>query len=461
MGATISIKNNQVDGVLNLIFNDNGKINGDFRLANITDDDSLVDATLKIDISDLSPYATLIPSIEIPGGTLTGELTLANRLKKPSIKTLLDINIPIMHVYPLNTEWQDLSLNLRSSDINQFTVNATMKAGEGQLAIDGEISGTETDGWQSQLKVTGNNALLANNANQRLVANPDLNIEASLALVSITGELLIPEAALSFKAQPSRLNMTKDAIIHNLPAEETNEKQKREPDLLIDIVIKLGDEVTFLAYGLDTNINGELSLRKRVDENILGQGELQLVDGTYKAYGQDLQIERGLLQFTGNIMQPTVDLNAFRQVGNVKAGIEVTGPVDKLRSRLYSEPTLTDAEILSYLIRGKALNEMNETDQGYLSNAALSYAVNRSTPVSETISELFDLDEASITVDQGIESLGFTLGKYLTPDLYVRYGYGIVDKLNKLFTQYRLTNHLYLESEVGEGQSIDLIYKSK
>lgn len=459
LDTQIEITDNKASSEIEIVLNENSRINGQLALTDITNHNSPLDAKLMLAIPDLSPYTEFFPDIEMPAGQIHGELKLGGRLLQPSVNTQLTASVPAMHIYPLNVDWHALHLRLHSSSENQLSVNGNVKAGDGELTLAGKLDFSSLGHWQSYLNVRGEQALLTNNANQRLIANPDLNIEASPEKILIRGELVVPDAIFEFKTRPGRLSLTRDAIVHRKGDEIASEKPPK-PSLLLDILIKLGENVKFLAYGLKTKVRGDLSLNKTASDNLLGQGELQLLDGTYQAYGQNLQIERGAIQFTGDLTQPTIDLQAVRKTSNVKAGLKVSGPVNNLQSQLYSDPSLLDAEILSYLIRGKPLDQSSDADRNYLSNMALSYAVSRSTPVSAKISDWFALDEASISADEGIDSLGFSLGKHLTPDLYVRYGYGVIDKLNKLFTQYRLTDRLYLESEIGEGQSVDLIFKN-
>ena len=52
----------------------------------------------------------------------------------------------------------------------------------------------------------------------------------------------------------------------------------------------------------------------------------------------------------------------------------------------------------------------------------------------------------------------YTLGKYLTPELYVSYGIGLFDAINTFSLRYSLTDRLSLESVSGSGNSADLIY---
>ncbi len=57
----------------------------------------------------------------------------------------------------------------------------------------------------------------------------------------------------------------------------------------------LGDQVRLRGSGFDARISGNLLAFDEPGKETTGTGELEIYDGTYKAYGQDLTIERGHL----------------------------------------------------------------------------------------------------------------------------------------------------------------------
>ena len=91
------------------------------------------------------------------------------------------------------------------------------------------------------------------------------------------------------------------------------------------------------------------------------QGVIQASDGTYKAYGQKLVIERGSLAFTGPVDNPRLDIQAMRpqsataSSSDVKVGVLISGTAQDPRVRLYSEPPMSETEKLSWLVLGRDL----------------------------------------------------------------------------------------------------------
>ena len=49
-------------------------------------------------------------------------------------------------------------------------------------------------------------------------------------------------------------------------------------------------------------------------------------------------------------------------------------------------------------------------------------------------------------------------GKQVNPDLYVRFTYGLFNRIGTLLARYRLGRNVSIEAASGEDQSLDLIW---
>mgnify|MGYP000535357717 CR=1 FL=1 len=99
-------------------------------------------------------------------------------------------------------------------------------------------------------------------------------------------------------------------------------------------------------------------------------GSIRTRNGRFAAYGQALEIERGILNFQGLPDNPSLDVRAMRRGLTVEAGVEVTGTVQKPRVRLVSTPELPEAEKLSWLILGHGPEGVGSGDASVLLAAA-------------------------------------------------------------------------------------------
>src|SRR5690554_7185219 len=76
--------------------------------------------------------------------------------------------------------------------------------------------------------------------------------------------------------------------------------------------------------------------------------------GVYKGYGQDLTIDRGMINFHGELRNPGLNIVALRKGLEVEAGVSVTGTARRPVIRLVSQPDVPDPAKLSWIMLGRA-----------------------------------------------------------------------------------------------------------
>lgn len=455
--AEIELKNHTLTSSAQADINTSGYLESMLTVEALDKKTNPLNGHISFYLPGLQPYAQLLPEINHLDGEFKGRIKLGNNLQHPSMQLDSELTIDSIYINTLAVELNEFHLKTSTLSSNRHHLEGKAKAGDGVVNLAGTMRLSSVEDWQIDLQLTGENALLMNQPHQRLVVTPNLALRVTPTLIDLQGNLLIPSANIAYQSSAQRLSLTPDAVIHG----QQSQSEKEIVAYKMDLQLQAGEDVHLEAFGINTGLKGQLNLNKPLDGTLTGQGLVELIDGAYRAYGQDLTVDRGFIRFSGTLSDPDLDLEASRRIKDVRAGLRVVGPVSNLKTTLFSEPALPETEILSYILRGKSLQESNSQEKNTLANAMLAYSISQSSPITNQVSELSGLDEIGIEAEEGIDTVGLTLGKYITPRLYVRYGIGLVDQLNKLFLQYQLTNRLYLETESGAGQSIDLIYRSK
>ncbi len=68
------------------------------------------------------------------------------------------------------------------------------------------------------------------------------------------------------------------------------------------------------------------------------------------------------------------------------------------------------------------------------------------------------IDELGFEGDDETGNASLVIGKYLSPQLFVSYGVGLLEAVNVLRVRYRLSRALYVEVATSEESSADVIY---
>jgi translocation and assembly module TamB len=236
------------------------------------------------------------------------------------------------------------------------------------------------------------------------------------------------------------------------------------PDILLSL--DLGERFRVRGHGLSTRLGGKLELRSGVDKAGVPRltGELRAVSGTYKAYGQNLTIEQGVLRFDGAYDNPTLDILAIRPNLQQRVGVRINGKALSPVVQLYADPDLPDAEKLSWLVLGRSAAN-GGSEAALLQQAALSLLGDKGRGPSGGLARRFGFDELSIGSSANSNASGgnvtdttVTLGKHLARNFYVAYEHGLSSAVGTFYIFYELSRQFTVRAQTGEKSAVDLIF---
>src|SRR5699024_11012221 len=134
---------------------------------------------------------------------------------------------------------------------------------------------------------------------------------------------------------------------------------------------------------------------------------------------------------------------------DITVGVEVRGSINKPQLTLFSKPTMTQAETLSWLLLGRPLEGTTAGQHNLIAKAALALGSGRTNKILGNIGDALGLDDIGLgsAAGHGADEAAFMIGKYLTPKLYVSYGVGLFSSVSTLSLRYTLNSHWKLKSE--------------
>ncbi|SEF29321.1 translocation/assembly module TamB domain-containing protein [Variovorax sp. NFACC27] len=246
-------------------------------------------------------------------------------------------------------------------------------------------------------------------------------------------------------------------------AQAAKPQTAKPPDVAVEF--DLGDDFAVQGRGITTRLEGNLEIRSTsLNAPPRITGEVKTVKGQYRAYGQQLDVETGIARFNGPFDNPALDILAIRPNLSQRAGVQITGTAQSPRVKLYSEPALSDAETLSWVILGRA-SATSGGESALLQQAALSLLgkIGGAT-TGGSLASRFGLDELGFKGPGNggdLRESAVTLGKRLSKDFYITYERSIGGTFGTLFIFYDLTTRLTLRGQAGQTSGLDLIYTVK
>mgnify|MGYP003645079158 CR=1 FL=1 len=419
--------------------------------------DAAMNASLRLQGDDWSWISAVVPQIDRFGGSVGASITADGPLNAPAFAGDLEWHEGSLTVPALNVPINNIEVVVSGASDGDAKIAGSARAGDGTLTIDGLLQNVMQTSRAVRLSLGGLDAELVNWPEYRIWGSPDLELVGDADGWRFSGELTVPRADIAVREVPvSAVTESPDVVVLG---EETEED--RQTPITGKAKLILGDKVQFKAFGLDTRLTGDLTVSLLEGKPLSTEGRVTLVDGTFIAQGQRLSIERGQLTFTGPLDDPLIDVRAVRVIEGfeqtVTAGIHVRGRAQNLTSSVYSDPSMSDADALSYLVIGRPLSQATATEGGELSGAAVALGLRQATRITDQIGQALGLDELAISGD-GSDGTALVAGKQINSRLYARYAYGVFSRLGTLLLRYRLSRAVTLEAGAGENQSIDVLY---
>ncbi len=434
--------------------------NADYLSGNLQIDDlfepaSPLNGRGRLELNDLSLFAVLLPDLSDPVGRINGNLAVTGSLEAMEFVGELGLVNGSFGVRRAGITLTDVWLRLRQSRAGLLALEGSARSGDGRIDIDSETTMSASGGIRSELSLAGENFTLLRLPDWRLDASPSIEVVFDERAARVSGELGIPSADINLRDVPeSAQRPSGDAVVHR-PGEAP--PPRRRP-ILVDVRTTLGDSVSFAGFGLTTGLEGSVRINGSSATTYRSSGRVTLRGGKYTAYGQVLDIERGELFFNGPLTNPSLSIRATRTASdNTVAGIRLSGTPSQLRSEVYSEPPMSDAEALSYLLTGRPLGSAGAADGDMLNQAAFALGLTSAGSVASRIRNDLGLD--TLGIQGGAEDRQLVAGKRIGDRLLVEYAYGIVDNLGTLLLRYQLSDRLLIESRSGTARAVDLIYR--
>jgi len=462
-----------------------------------------IQGNLKWNSTNLSFLSLLSPALKNTQGVLNLSYVFSGTMQKPLTNgnvnlTNFSCDIPDLKLHFFNSSFKAVS------DHNNIDYNATLQSGPGYLKITGKTILNDND-YATKLDVSGKNFLISNLGVATIIASPQLQIKSIPQGFKITGTVFTPKALI----QPANYNET-ITLPQETQIQSTQSSQEQAPLQLAfysQLQLILGDDVKLDASGLSGNLTGSLQLNDTPSATTV-TGDLDIKNGIYKLYGQNLRVSSGKLIYLNNpFNQPTINITALRnfQTANTAdswqansetpsdliVGIRMQGRLDNLKTSLFSYPsTLTDADILSYLVIGESTNQASSPKLSLLFKAAnvlnlpgssqfgqITSQIQRKLGLSKLgLEEQTTMDTHTSSDDRApinllpntttsssgnvATSTALVLGKYLAPKLYLGYSFRIINQVNVFNINYILSKFWIIQSEASTlGSGVDLLFR--
>jgi translocation and assembly module TamB len=386
--------------------------------------DSPLAFTAEIESADLralsEPYWTQLRLTGRVSATLRGSGTVAGPILYGSISSdTLGLDAPPYGIY--------LREGRLRADIEHDVIRVSefvILGGEGSFGASGTLplrfaSGGAKLAWNMQ------NFRLLNRPDRRLVASGEGVATFDGKRFGLTGELRADSGRFDFSAE--RLpELADDIVVAGVQKREPRTKQARALPVDLDMRVDLGEDLRLRGWGFVGKLAGRVQVVTSSSGELLALGKVTAVNGTFRAYGQTLEVDPGMLVFDGPLDDPALQISAWRKRLAVEAGVLVSGSLKAPRVELTSNPPVSEGEKLSWLVLGRAPTDASGADLAVLQAAAGAFLTKGDAlPINQRIARAFGFDEISVRGTGELANQVVAVGKRLTERIYVSFEQGI------------------------------------
>ncbi len=383
-------------------------------------------------LDDLGGLQALVPQLENTRGSLHADMQLAGTLEKPQVLGEFALADAAADVPLAGLELRDIQLRATGDALQPGLLNIVggMASGPGRVDINGSY---HLDDGDLELELAGENLQVYDTADARALLSPDLRIGWDGEILKLRGVVAVPQADITPRLQLSPGMATAESATPETTASviapspdvvvidaegEVLEPRVTPPPVRLDssIELQLGKKVRVRAVGFNGRVTGGATFTNTPDAADLmpiANGRLEIEGGTFRAFGQDLQIETGKIIYTNvPASEPELSLRAVRWIDNdplvSAAGVQVTGALDQPLLVLFSQPLLDPTEIQSYLLTGHSPSSRDSV---------------------------------------------LSIGTYVMPKLYVGYGYNVIAETSEFDALYTITPRYGIQATAGEADN--------
>lgn len=429
--------------------------------------------TLKASLPQLGVWSALAPPGWRVRGSLGADLTLGGTRDKPLLNG------------PLNAD--DLALRSLVNGISfsrgqlratlageRITIERFYLQGAGGVENGGTLLATGSTEWRTatvdgqprrqpyiSLQAVATKLRVSTRADRLLTLSGQLQAELAGTALQLRGQLTA-DSALFVLPDESTPSLGADVVVRGTERPLENPNAFRvQPDVLVDL--NLGENFEVRGQGLQTRLSGQLNVRSTPASPMPRViGEVRTVRGTYRAYGQRLTIETGVLRFNGPYDNPTLDITAVRPNTTQRVGVLISGSAQVPRVRLFSDPELPDSEKLAWLVLGRPASGAG-AEAAVLQQAALALLSRNGGNLDGGLASTFGLDELSFAgsatnADGSTTGAALTLGKRLSNKLDLTYEASLAGAMGTVSMFYDLSRRVTVRARAGEENAIDLIF---
>jgi len=367
-----------------------------------------VSGSVGLNIEQMQVLRRVIPELDDLGGSLDLDVRLGGTFAEPTWRPRFTLRDGRLRYAPLGLQMSELSLDGETEAGERLRLTGGFRAGDGRGELGGHL---DPGSGVARIELSGDRLRLLDSEVYQLTATPGLAVAYDDGQVTIDGRIDIPSALIKPASLGTQVVTASPDVVVAGRQQDNAAGAAADVEFRGDLTIALGADVRVDMDLARARLAGELGLHWSGSPLPTGDGEIRMVSGGVRAYGQALDLKRGRVLFASvPVNNPRLDIRAARDIFSdpqvTEAGVAVTGTAQQPEVAVYTEPPTNRESALAYLVTGNNFDHAN--------------------------------GEGALNV-----------GLYLLPKFFVSYGFGLFDNGDVVSARYDLDDDWSVRAQSG------------
>lgn len=351
-------------------------------------------------------------------------------------------------------------LTLRAEASGDDTLTVSIDSGDGG---DGSLTGrgrVDLDGGELTVEASFRRAVLVRRDDVTAQASGDINANIGPDGGRIAGRVETDRVNVELvdTLPPSVVDLDVIEIRTDAEAAAAAEMAQAEPPaspaaaIELDLELDMPRRVFVRGRGLESEWNGNLRVTGTTETPII-VGSIEVIRGSFTFASKQFRLTKGLVEFLGErTIDPRIDVEATFVGRDATAVIGVSGPVSDFEINISSPDGLPESEVLPRALFSKNSSELSPGEALELALAidGLRGGGGVTGGILGSVRDVLGID--TLAVDAGLtgdDGPSVSVGRYVTPDIYVETRQGTTPGTSTYRAEYRITPQISAEMQFG------------
>ncbi|WP_233510960.1 translocation/assembly module TamB domain-containing protein [Dyella psychrodurans] len=447
LNATLAPGNQQV--TVRTTINGTGRLDGQ---ASVSGAQQALTGQLSLHLDNLAFIDLFTDTLANVKGRLDGDFRFGGTLQEPTVTGQASVLDFAAEVPDAGLKLNQGRVTVSASNTRELRIDGSVQSGKGSITLAG-VAGLDAQ-TPSTLTLKGQQFTAVDIPAAKVAISPDVLVRRDAQGINATGSVRLDTADVNLDKLPgSGVNKASpDIVVVDQPQQPASTNAM---PINASIKVDLGQHTHLVGMGLDGRLSGVLTVNERPGRETTGQGQI-IVNGTYKAYGQNLQIQRGQLLFASTpIDNPGLNIRAVRSLTpnatideGQQVGLMISGTAQRPILTVFSNPAMEQSDALSYLVTGKPLSQVKGSEGNMVNTAAQALGSATGNFLAKSVGGKLGISDIGVSSSDALGgNSAFTVGKYLSPRLYLSYGVGLFEPGQVITLRYRLSRRWNFEAQ--------------